>query len=412
MPGRVEKTVFISYRRTNFPWAYCIYQDLTHHGYDVFFDYQNIDSGSFEKVILENIKARAHFIIILSPSALERCNQPGDWVRREIETAIDNKRNIIPVTLEGFDFGSPSVKQALTGKLASLNTFNGMSLVAEYVEAGFEKLRNRFLNVALEDVHLKTLTEDAKEITANQKAAANEAPPVEKQELTAQEWFERGYVFATVSKNNEEAIRCFSEAIHLNPTDAFAYGMRGVIYLAKEMINEGLTDLNQAIHLNPDEATFFVGRSMAHREINDFENSIIDCTEAIRIRPDYAEVYESRGNLLELTGNLEGAHKDYSIAIKLKPDNGACHASLMSVLRKLGRAQEASVHEKRARELIENESEYNRACFEAVCGNIDKALGLLKVGLEKSQSSKQWARQDIDLENIRNDPRFKELVGG
>jgi len=64
---RVEKTIFISYRRTNLPWALCIYQNLTMHGYDVFFDYQSIDSGNFEKVILENIKTRAHFLVILTP---------------------------------------------------------------------------------------------------------------------------------------------------------------------------------------------------------------------------------------------------------------------------------------------------------------------------------------------------------
>jgi hypothetical protein len=70
MTGRIEKTVFISYRRTNFYTALAVYQDLTQHGYDVFFDFQSIDSGDFEKVITENIKAKAHFLIILSPSAL------------------------------------------------------------------------------------------------------------------------------------------------------------------------------------------------------------------------------------------------------------------------------------------------------------------------------------------------------
>jgi len=42
---RIEKTVFISYRRTNAPWRWSIYQHLSHHGYDVFYDYQGIASG-------------------------------------------------------------------------------------------------------------------------------------------------------------------------------------------------------------------------------------------------------------------------------------------------------------------------------------------------------------------------------
>jgi TIR domain-containing protein len=50
---RIEKTVFISYRRTNIPWALNIFQNLTYHGYDVFFDYDSIASGDFERSILE-----------------------------------------------------------------------------------------------------------------------------------------------------------------------------------------------------------------------------------------------------------------------------------------------------------------------------------------------------------------------
>src|SRR4051812_40091598 len=96
---RTEKTVFISYRRTNAPWALAIYQHLTGHGYDVFFDFKGIASGDFEQVIVENIRARAHFLILLTPSALERCGDPIDWLRREIETALESKRNIVPLML-------------------------------------------------------------------------------------------------------------------------------------------------------------------------------------------------------------------------------------------------------------------------------------------------------------------------
>lgn len=76
---RVEKTVFISYRRTNVAWALAVFQHLTHHGFDVFFDYMGIASGDFEQVIIENIRSRAHFLVLLTPSALERCAEPGDW---------------------------------------------------------------------------------------------------------------------------------------------------------------------------------------------------------------------------------------------------------------------------------------------------------------------------------------------
>jgi TIR domain len=108
--GRIERTVFISYRRATAQWAaLAIFQNLTQHDYDVFIDYEGIASGDFERIILENINARAHFLVLLTPTALERCSDPVDWMRREIEAAMDSRRNIVPVTLDGFDFGAPAI---------------------------------------------------------------------------------------------------------------------------------------------------------------------------------------------------------------------------------------------------------------------------------------------------------------
>ena len=179
MTGRIEKTVFISYRRTNLPWALFVHQNLTMNGYDVFFDYQSIDSGNFESVILDNIRARAHFIVILSPSALENCNKPGDWLRREIETAIDENRKIIPFLVENFDFSSQGVKNALTGKLTLLSTYNGLPVFPAYVFEAMERLRERFLKKSLIDVPTAVLQVEAKKITEMQKTAANQAELVD-----------------------------------------------------------------------------------------------------------------------------------------------------------------------------------------------------------------------------------------
>jgi hypothetical protein len=55
-----------------------------------------------------------------------------DWLRREIETALANQRNIVPLLLEGFDFGTPRIASQLTGTLAGLKHYNGLSIPTKY----------------------------------------------------------------------------------------------------------------------------------------------------------------------------------------------------------------------------------------------------------------------------------------
>jgi len=169
--ARIEKTVFISYRRKDISWALAVYQYLTSQKYDVFFDFSSLSSGDFEQVIVSNIKARAHFVLILTPTALDRCNEPGDWLRREIEIAVDEKRNIIPLFFDGFSFGSPSVAEKLTGKLGTIKRYNGLDIPSGYFMEGMERLRGRYLNVPLDAVIHPVSTEVRKVVKEEQVAA-------------------------------------------------------------------------------------------------------------------------------------------------------------------------------------------------------------------------------------------------
>jgi len=180
--ARIEKTVFISYRRKDISWALAVYQYLTSQKYDVFFDYTSIPSGDFEQIIVSNIKARAHFILILTPTALDRCNEPGDWLRREIETAVDEKRNIIPLFFDEFKFGSPNVAEKLTGKLANINRYNGLDIPSGYFLEAMERLRNRYLNVPLDAV-IHPVSTEVQEVVIKEKHAANQAVRRQKNEI-------------------------------------------------------------------------------------------------------------------------------------------------------------------------------------------------------------------------------------
>jgi hypothetical protein len=169
--GRIEKTVFISYRRTDESWGLAIFQDLTQHGYDVFIDYDGIASGNFETVILENIRARAHFLVLLTPTALARCGDPEDWMRREIEAALDSQRNIVPLMLAGFEFDTPVTASQLTGKLAALKKYNGLPVPKGYFSPAMERLRNKFLNVQVDAV-LHPASDSAEQVAKQQRDKA------------------------------------------------------------------------------------------------------------------------------------------------------------------------------------------------------------------------------------------------
>lgn len=53
---------------------------------------------------------------------------------------------------------------------------------------------------------------------------------------------------------------------------------------------------------------------------------------------------------------------------------------------------------------------YNLACFYARVGRAAEALPLLRDSFEGNEQLREWAKQDSDLDRIRDDPRVRELV--
>ncbi len=323
--ARIEKTIFLSYRRTNAPWALAISQNLTQNGYDVFFDFTGIASGDFERVLLENIDARAHFIVLLTPSALERCRDPRDWLRREIERALDTQRNIVPLMLEGFDFGTPAIANQLIGKLEPLKRYNALRVPMEYFVEAMDRLRNKYLNVSLDAV-LHPASPAAQRAAIAQQAAAIIAPAVTEKELSAQEYFERGLDAMDI----DESLRFYTEAIRLKPDFAHAFDNRGVARKAKwelagalQYLEGALQDFNEAIRLKPGFANPFYNRGVARQAKRDLEGALQDYTEAIRLKPDFAEAFSNRGAVRSDKRDLEGALQDFREAIRLKPGYAA-----------------------------------------------------------------------------------------
>jgi tetratricopeptide (TPR) repeat protein len=334
--SQIEKTVFISYRRTNIGFALAVYQHLKHHNFDIFLDYTGINAGDFEQIIIENIKSRAHFIVILTSSALERCNEPGDWLRREIETAIDMKRNIVPLTFEGFDWGLAREKY-LTGKLAVLSNYNALRIPMDYFDEGMEKLRLRYLSIPL-DMVLHPAGKQAEKMAEIQQKQADSAPVVQEKTLTAEEWFEE----ANQSSDFAEKVRLYSEAIRRKPDFAIAYNNRGI---AKGKLSDNtgaIADFNEAIRLNPDDAIAYNNRGTAKLHFGDYDGAINNYNESIRLNPDFADGYSNRGEAHFALGQYDNAHADFQKAMQLNPIAAHVIGGLAVASYKLGKLQQAT----------------------------------------------------------------------
>lgn len=94
---------FISYRRKDCSaHAQLIRSALqSARGMNVFVDVNELRPGPFDEALLGKIEAAPNFILVLSEDSLERCQNEGDWLRREIVHALKHGRHIVPVLLNG-----------------------------------------------------------------------------------------------------------------------------------------------------------------------------------------------------------------------------------------------------------------------------------------------------------------------
>lgn len=78
--------VFVSYRRSNgSQLASLLKVHLQLRGFSVFIDVERLEAGKFDNNLLQSIQKAKHFLLVLTPNALDRClgdQERKDWVHR------------------------------------------------------------------------------------------------------------------------------------------------------------------------------------------------------------------------------------------------------------------------------------------------------------------------------------------
>ena len=141
--AKFGKRVFLSYRRdVSWTLAEAVRRELVSHGFDVFVDTRNLNSGEFEGVICRQIEKRAHFLLLLERRSLDRIGDDGDWLHREIAHALASRRNVVPMLVDGARMPASA---DLPADIAQLPSCSAVSLPQEYFDEAMQRLRERFL---------------------------------------------------------------------------------------------------------------------------------------------------------------------------------------------------------------------------------------------------------------------------
>jgi uncharacterized protein involved in tolerance to divalent cations len=114
---------FISYRRSDAEYeANKLYELLANYGHSVFCDQQALHAGDFSLEIQTAISGCKNFILLATFNSLIRCRDSDDWVRKEIELALQKKKNIVILFLkENFRF-----PESFPEEISDIKKYNGI----------------------------------------------------------------------------------------------------------------------------------------------------------------------------------------------------------------------------------------------------------------------------------------------
>ena len=172
-----------------------------------------------------------------------------------------------------------------------------------------------------------------------------------------------------------------------------------------------LEKFKRAVQVNPRNAYAWDALGTLYKSANRFKEAIFAYQQAISSNGERAFYYHHLGLAYAAEGRDEDAVCAFQKVIELDPEHSLAHATLGGYYRKMGLEELAQKHIGKAmKNIFNSENEYNRACLEAICGHTDQAITLLRVALENRQTQVDWVLHDPDLDFIRKDPRFKQLI--
>jgi TolB-like protein/thioredoxin-like negative regulator of GroEL len=215
----------------------------------------------------------------------------------------------------------------------------------------------------------------------------------------------------------ETAVR---KALQLDPDLAEAHAAHGLVLSQRGRHDDAQAEFETAIRLDPKlyEARYFYARTCFQQGKMEMAAQLFE--QAAEVQEDYqarffaAQSYAALGRAPEAEASYRRALVVVKDHLELNPDDARAVTMGAVAQCRIGQ-KEAGLEWAERAVMVDPEDAsiaYNVACLYALEGESDKAIESLERAVGRGFGNRGWLDRDPDLDSLRGDPRFIELVDG
>src|SRR5436190_7691876 len=229
------------------------------------------------------------------------------------------------------------------------------------------------------------------------------------------------YLFGSGGPNPDlqKAHNASTRALDLDPELADAHVAAGQSLSMEQRYVEAAAEFERAIELDPMlfDAYYYYARSCF--KAGDLNKALKLFQKAHSARPEDYQSAALIASVLRQLGRSDEAQRAARLAmesinrhLELNPEEARAFNLGAIILARSGEVERAKQWNERAMSLAPDDDAilYNASCVFAVLGEEDQALAGLQRAIEAGLAGGDWVSHDPDWERLRNHPRFQTLV--
>ncbi len=211
-----------------------------------------------------------------------------------------------------------------------------------------------------------------------------------------------------------DSITLFRHALAVTKDNFGLKNNLGDAYLRRGRIQEAIEQFQDAIRIKPDFGLARDNLATALTVKEKFQGNIPTLLKNLESSPNDFMLHFRLGNLYDLDGDLTKAIHHYQKALSIQPeyvpllnDLGIAYAKTGAYVKSLYVFEKALTFDP-----DNNETHYTIACIYARQTKPEDAVVWLQKAIQKGYNNWRQIKSDVNLDNIRQDVRFRKIISG